>query len=319
VEDIAPALPSALVTPRQLERRGTRIGLAGRFPWRSGPLRGQLISTVRLQTGRVHRRKVHLGHAPSPRGHELYVELHYRARRLQGEVRNDFRAIDAPICKLRDACGTHGSQVFSIESPNERVDVTGVARVRSRHKPSLRRALRTILRHGNFSSFTSLERDGGLTTHVLVRPGTATCNDRFRPRTGPLIVMFGHRRKLTLDMFSAESDVLRGRCPGPTEEQGGGGILARARVPSKALLRRTIGLQLKARRAFAGGAYRGKRSARVNLVLHRTGARVSIDPTFDREYYLFAFSSGTTSARSAPWRARATPAGRFAPGARDRP
>jgi hypothetical protein len=226
------------------------------------------------------------------------VELHYRARRLQGEVRNDFRAVDAPICKLRDACGTHGSQLFSIESPNERVDVTGIARVRSRHRPSLRRALRTILRHGNLSSLTSLDREAGLTTHVLVRPDAAMCNDRFRPRSGPYILLFGNRRKLALDMFDGESGVLRGRCPGPTEEQGGDGRLAHARVSSKALFRRTIQLQLKARRTFAGGAYRGTRSARVDLVLHRTGSRVRVDPEFGRA--VFAFSSGISSARSAP-------------------
>jgi hypothetical protein len=232
------------------------------------------------------------------------VELRYRARRLQGEVRNDFRAVDAPICRVRDACGTHGSQVFSIESPDERIDVTGVARVRSRHKPSLRRAVRTVLRHGSFGSFSSLDRDAGLSSHVLVRPGATTCNDRFRPRTGPFMVLFGYRRKLALDMYSGDSEVLRGRCPGPTGEQGGGAGLGHARISSKALFRRTIQVQLKARRAFAGGAYRGMRSARVNLVLQRTGTRVSVDPKHRRRTYLFAFSSGfssgTTSARSAP-------------------
>jgi hypothetical protein len=283
IDDFVPTLPSALVRRKAIKKRGTRVSLKGRFPFRAGPLTGQVISTLVLTSRGVHRIRV-FGEREEPereRGHQLSVELRYDVKRIQGEVRNDFRAVDAPICRLRDACGTHGSQVWSLDEAARTLVFSGFARVRSRHRPSLKRALRKVVRDGFADGFLPIGRRAGLTSHAYLRPGAATCTDRFRPHQQP-------------------SRFLDGRCPGPTDSSAGD--IAHARVPRGRLLKRALTLELRRRRSFESGAYSGARTVRVNVRLRRTHARVRIDPRFGGGSggRVFAFSEGVSTARSAP-------------------
>ena len=300
-DDFTPSLPSVQIRPRQLDRRGTHVSLAGRFPWRSGPLVGELVSTLRLISRGTKTHRVH-GQTGNQRGgrHTVYVDLQFTARRLEGEVRTDFRAVDAPICHVRDACGTRGSEVYSLEAAGQRVDVVGSVRTRSRRRPSLHRALRMILRHGTFSSAVDLRRSTGISTHQFVRPGEPTCTDRFRP-SAPFIELFGLRRTEGVSMFGAPSGLLRGHCPGPSDDDTGSERLALARLAKGALARRTVAVDLAGRHKFVAGAYRGTRTVRVALRLRRKHARVAVDhiPGRHGRYIIFEFSTISSGGRRA--------------------
>ena len=290
LEDFAGQLPSTLVRRHELERRGARVSLAGRFPFRSGPLRGQVISTLRLKSRGIHRSRLLDGETDEdePRGkHVLYVELRFRATRVAGELRNDFRAVGAPICELRDACGTHGSELYSLDDTGRTVEVSGFAATRSRRRPSLKGALRKVLNDGFLGGGFDVRRASGLTTHAFVRPGAVTCTDRFAPREPPFLDLYGEQGRLALVLFTREASILRGRCPGPADAQSGGEEIARLRVSRSQLLKRAVLFQLRSRRDFRTGAYKGTRTARVNVRLRRTRARVLVDPKFGGEGGLF--------------------------------
>jgi hypothetical protein len=299
IEDVTGSLPAALMKRTHMDRRGARVDLSGRFPWKSGPLSGELISTVRLKSRGAHREKLNGGTNPEKLpGHELYVDLRYRATQLEGELRNDFRAVDAPICRVRDACGTRGSEVYSLEAAGRMVHVIGTARVKSRRRPSLRKALRIVLRRGVFSALAPLGRSSGLTTHAFVRPDGRACTDRFRPRRAPFLLLFSDGERLALSMFAADSTLLRGRCPGPSEAQNGNGQIGRVLLSPSVVRRRVLAAHIRASHAFRGGAFRGTRSARFDVRLRRVHASVKIDPHFDGEEY-YVISNGI-SAHSAP-------------------
>jgi hypothetical protein len=280
IEDYASSLPSALVRRRAIKKRGTRVSFRGRFPFKSGPLSGHVVSTLGLKSRGVRHIRLIDGVEDEPRrrgGHELRVELRYEVTRVQGEARNDFRAVTAPICRVRDACGTHGSEVYSLAEAGEKLVVFGSARTHSRRRPSLRRAFRKVARDGYLNGFAGIDRDAGLTAHAFVRPGGATCIDRFRPRQPPVLALFGEKGRLVVTLFQdSRSNILRGRCPGPTDRPNPD--IARLRVSPGRLLKRALSLQLHRRRSFRTGAYRGTRTARVNVRLRRTRARVRVDP-----------------------------------------
>lgn len=278
IQDFEDTLPSSIIRERRIERRGTRVSLRGRFPFRSGPLAGQVISTLRLRSLGVHRERLFDGYAEEPhhlRRHELAVELRYKVVRMQGEVREDFRAVDAPICLVRDACGSHGSAVYSVDSAGRTLGVMGFARTDSARHPSLRHALRTIFRRGQIYAFVSTGHKEGLTSHAWVPAHGPSCIDRFRPRSPPFLGVIGNKHAVSMQLFENEYDVLRGRCPGPAPSLAGS--LARARVKRGQLLTHALTVRLRATRHLRSGAYRGTREGRVNVRLRRTRARVRVD------------------------------------------
>lgn len=286
LEDFAGRLPSTIVRRKALDRRGARVSLAGRFRFRSGPLSGTVISTLKLRSRGIRRvRTIDDGGGGDnePRGkHELAVRLRYRVTSLEGEVRDDFTAVSAPICRVRDACGAHGSEVFSLAEAGKTLEIAGFARTSSRKRPPLRRALHRVVSDGFAFGDVPIDRASGLTTHAFVRRGGATCTDRFRPRRPPLLFVLGERGRVVLSLSSGGASVLRGRCPGVTETFAGGDELARTRVPVDRLLKRVLRLQLRAGRGFGGGAYSGTHKAHLDLRLRRTRAQVQVDPAGQR-------------------------------------
>jgi hypothetical protein len=281
LSDVSPSLPSTAVRLRRLARRGARVSLAGRFRFQRGPLSGVVVSTIRMRSRGAHEEKSGpLGRGHPDRHRRLFVEMAFKVERAQGEVRSDFRALDAPICRLRDACGTHGSEVYSFAREGGSVEVFGTARTSARHAPSLRRAIR----------IGDAGRSSALSTNVLVRPGGARCTDRLRP--GETYFVLGGRKRLRAELISNDT-VLDGRCPGPTEEQSlHGSRLARGRFALSLLARRSPTLVLGARRDFRAGAFRGRHTAHVELRLRRTRARVSVaSPHSDGSFQARGFSA----------------------------
>jgi hypothetical protein len=276
IDDVTRALPSVPVRLRELARRGTRVSLSGRFQFHSGPLSGTVISTLRFKSrgAKDEGGERFFPEGRSNRHRTLFVELKYRIVRAQGEIRSDFRAIDAPICELRDACGTHGSDVYSLAQEGGSVDVFGATRAHSRHAPALRRAIRLIAHDRGLDGFGFGGRSSRLLTSVFVRPGGERCTDRLRPRH--TYVVLGARKRLRVEVFG-DPPSLRGRCPGPTEEQSlHGSRLASARYPLGRLARRSFELVLRADRGFKGGAFRGRQTAHVEFELRRTRATVRV-------------------------------------------
>jgi hypothetical protein len=273
--DIAPALPSAPVRLRHLARRGARVSLAGRFPFHRGPISGEVVSTLRMRSegARTEHENTHFGPEHVDRHRRLFVDLTFRIESAEGEVRSDFRAIDAPICARKDACGTHGSEVYSFTQGGGTVEVFGAMRTNAKHAPSLRRAIRRIARHAGLEGFAYGGHVSALTTDVLLGPGRPQCTDRRRSGR-PFLDLGGHRR-LTARL-SFDAPLLEGRCPGPTDEQSLGGRLATGHLGLGQLARRSPELALHANRSYKAGAFRGRHAAHVSIRLRRVRARVRV-------------------------------------------
>jgi hypothetical protein len=99
----------------------------------------------------------------------------------------------------------------------------------------------------------------------------------------------------------ADSALLRGRCPGPSDDETGADRLALAHTSRGALVRRALSVQLRSRRGFMAGAYRGTRTVRVALRLRRKRARVAVDhvPGEGGVTEFLYVSSGSTAGRRA--------------------
>jgi hypothetical protein len=147
------------------------------------------------------------------------------------------------------------------------VEVFGVTRARSRRAPSLRRAIRMVARHGGLEGDGEGGRGSGLTSDVLVRPGSPRCTDQFRP--GRTYLVLGVRRRGRAQL-RADGAVLDGRCPGPAGDPESS--LAIARFDPALLAHRAFTLVLRHDSGFEQGAYRGRRTAHVEIRLRRTRA-----------------------------------------------
>src|SRR5947208_5368509 len=94
--DFVGSLPSRAIRLKALRRAGTRVSLAGRFPFRAGPLSGEVVSTLVLRSNGERRESGFGGGGggPGPGGSRrtLTVDMRFRVRRSAGEVAADFRA-----------------------------------------------------------------------------------------------------------------------------------------------------------------------------------------------------------------------------------
>jgi hypothetical protein len=275
IGDVAPSLPSALIRLRHVAHRGARVSLAGRFPFHRGPLSGEVVSTLRMRSRGARKESPGQRFYPehADRHRRLYVSVEYRVERAQGEVRSDFRAIDAPICRVRDACGTHGSDVYSLAQEGGSVELFGSMRTGARHAPPLRRAIRMVARHGGLRGFGDVGRTSGLTTNVFVGPGRPRCT--FRRRSAPTYVVLGAQRRVTAELY-ANDTVLDGRCPGPTQDEAIRERVAVGHFGVGRLARRSLELVMHADRGFTAGAFRGTHTAHVELRLRRARARARV-------------------------------------------
>jgi hypothetical protein len=299
LSDFAGSLPTASFTLRDAKRRGHRIRLAGRFPFTSGPLRGEVISTLALRTRKT---TTHTGPSDSGQAPHSYraafVEVTYAVERARADVTADFRAVESPACRLLDACGASGRDTYSFTGHGGSVTVFGLVRTHGRHPPKPRRALRVALRHGHLDGFGEL-KGAGATTDTLTRAGSASCTDELQS-AGPFVGFETVRRSRLHMIFgppddkAPEADLLNGRCPGPVEPTTlRGHILASATIRLAELGRPHLRAVLARSSPFASRGYHGTRSARLELDLRRTHVFVGVER-------VFVFSAGATSTAQRP-------------------
>jgi hypothetical protein len=272
LSDFAGSLPTAAFKVRDAKRRGHRINLAGRFPFTSGPLSGEVVSTLVLRTRRTTTHTEPSNSRQARQGHRvLFVDVEYAVERAQADVAADFRALESPACRLLDACATSGRDTYSLTGHGGSVHVFGIVRTHARHRPKLSKAIRMALGQGHLGGFGELG-GSGTTTDTLTRPGAPTCTDELHP-AGPFVALETVRRsrlRMSFGPPDSESDLLNGRCPGPIEATTlRGPTFASATIPLRALERRHLHAVLARSGAFSSRGYRGTRSARLELDLRR--------------------------------------------------
>ncbi|MEA2350407.1 MAG: hypothetical protein QOG86_1348 [Thermoleophilaceae bacterium] len=287
LSDFVPSLPSAVFDPDRLMRRGARVSLAGRFPFQAGALTGEVVSNIVLHTRRVREERFHDHPGKTHTRRALAVFLDYDVTRVAGGVTADFRAVDSPACERFDACGTSGRDRYAVDAAGPKLRAFGIAPLGHRKVPPLREAIAMVARHGFFYASGSLRDDPGTSTSVLHRPGAGDCLDTFTP-TGPLLSLVAGHGRLHLalgheggELIGGGVNVLRGRCPGPTQgEVLGRATLARSRISSRMLAREEFEAVLHGRGSFSKGAYSGTRRARVVVRLRRIHASVHAEREF---------------------------------------
>jgi hypothetical protein len=284
LSDFAGSLPSAVVRLRKIRRRGARVSLAGRFPFVAGAFTGEVVSTLRLRTRRTRTETLRDGrprHGRPPR--MLSVSISYKLKSAQGGASADFRAVDSPLCRMLDACGTSGHEGYSLTTHGGSLVVFGAARTRGRHAPKLRRAIATLLRHGYLYGFGEVGGKPGETTDVVTRPASATCTDRMRAsRPGLLVERRNHKLRMALgpaNFLSSDTGAvfLHARCPGPTQgDVLRGSDLARTKLSAASLTRRTLRTVMTSAHGFRTHGYQGTEAGRFELELERTHVSVKV-------------------------------------------
>jgi hypothetical protein len=279
--DVVPSLPTGIFDFDRVRRRGARLSLSGRFPLRAGPLTGEVVSTVVLHTRRTRDRRLGGGgEGTTTRRRALMVSLDYDVRSVEGSVAADFRAVASPACDAFDACGASGRDHYLVRAANRKMHVFGLASLGHRKVPKLEDAIARVTKHGFLYAFGNLGGDSGTTTTTLSRPGAADCADTFTPGGPVLDLDAGHGKiRLRLGRAGGEliggANVLRGRCPGPTQvDMLGRAPLAGTRLSAGSLAARSIRAVLHGDGRFDGPAYTGSRRARVVVRLRRTRASV---------------------------------------------
>lgn len=286
LSDVGDSLPSAVFRLDRIKRPGARINLAGRFPFHAGPLVGEVVSTLQLRSRRSRTKVEHEDGRPPHGERDVFVDLSYAVKRLSAAIGVDFHATQEG-CEAIDACGAMGSERYEASVERGRLDVFAIAPWHRRGKPSLRRALQHIAKHGFiFGSSELPQRGRGETASTFALPGLPACSDRLDPGSTPPLFFDGRRGKLALALgFGADEssgdafdDVLVGRCPGPTQAQVfGAAPFARMRLPVSALTRKRLDLLLRAAGSFSRRGYAGTRRTRVDASLERTSAHVSVE------------------------------------------
>jgi hypothetical protein len=285
--DFVGSMPTATFRLRDLKRRGTRVSLAGRFPFSAGALTGEVVSTLALRTRRVTRRKPIAGgpgNEPRPKRMAL-VDIDYDVVRALGDAHASFRGIESPLCTMLDACGTTGSESYALGASTGSFHVFGAAPLRGRHKPTVRRALEMALRHGYLFGFGRFERGSSRTTSTLAHPGSRECLDQLSPARPSLTMVRQRGRRLRvilgpqyLDAARDKgSDLLHGRCPGPTlGDVLHGSTLADARLSLGTLMSHELKLTFTRSGRFSAGPYRGTASAGFKVRMKRVRAHVAV-------------------------------------------
>jgi hypothetical protein len=285
LEEVVGALPTIAVRIPDVKRRGHRLDFSGRFPFRAGPLTGEVVSTVALRTTKVvkHRFDSGGGKSKTRTRKAIFVDVEYAVTGAHGAVEAGFQAVDKPICQRFDACGASGDERWSLTRGRGRLTVFGTIFANPRKLPKLKDALAMAARKGELDSFGVLRKGSGVTVDTLARPAVATCADSVTPGLPALSVdRRDHKPRLTFGdsgfAMSADAtlDLLDGRCPGPTQgDVLQGSVLGSATIPPAALARRTLHVTVARRHRFSAGAYRGTERTHVELDLSRLHADVT--------------------------------------------
>ncbi len=258
--DLAGLIPARLVSDGRLSR-GLTVPLTADRTFVAGPFGGTLLSTlhlyIRRSTGSM---SIPVPALPVARGHRVEVAEVARAFTIDsstGGLQGAFAGAPPPLCTPLDACGVTGTSTLSA--------LTGTVAL-SAHAPlpasagsSAKAALRLLAAGALPVQLTSGNQNTATVTEVVDRAAAPTCRDSasypfsFLGNSGPATgggTGTGATEAIIVppgDPIGAGYDLLRTRCPGPSENDlfpasldsgdgGSPGLLASASLPVATLL-----------------------------------------------------------------------------------
>ena len=281
-DDVAPSLPSRTVSLRALRRRPRTIDLSGSAAFGAGGLAGTVRSTLALHVRRLHEahdqsggRRRRVRHRERQQLRVLSVE--YRIASVTGSVPVEVDA-NPRSCARYDACGLTGTITASPGPAGGEAYVTAFGRV---PVAGLRRAAglepgpvpRKALAYG----YAQWTRARGSVQTSFDRSGMPACRDSVALRRGTLLLLTRGRRVIARfgSPRVAGDEILRSRCPGPLlADLRGQTSLASARLPRRALGRRTVVLHLVRGASVDAPGYRLRSRPDLTVVLERERVRV---------------------------------------------
>jgi hypothetical protein len=280
--DLARALPHTTIPLARLESRARVLDLSSRTRFAAGPFTGIVVSSIKVAFTRARpareRLEEQFGGATEIRhARRAGVHLRYRIAGITGELNTDFRGTSDAACATLGACGATGNSAFSLTNARGEIDVFATRLLRRGSKPPRFRATLRALRRGNLGidAFGELNRGYATVTGRFGSP-SGTCGDAVVGET-PDMELTTKGRGLKLRLQGA-SDVVRTRCPGPSEQDVlAGHSVAHGAIPLKALGRRRLQVVVSTARSFDGDGYAGTRRGRLVLTLERVRAAIVIE------------------------------------------
>ena len=284
--DLSHALPHGSIATRKL-RAGPRVlDLSMRTKFAAGPFAGVVISTVRVAIGRARTaRSAGLpGVLRAPRGRMRnrywVLDLRYRIREVSGALVTDFRGLPEPACTALGACGARGTSTYRLGALRGRIDLFAGARLRSRPRPPIGRALGAV-RRGSLPVYadTRVSQGRASVTESVTSPA-GTCSDSLFAEQ-PDIDVRSNARAVVLLLRSFElgspGDSIRTRCQGPSQQDVlGRASLAHGSIPLAALGARQLQVRAGSTRSFSRSGYSGSRSEQLVMRLELVRARVYV-------------------------------------------
>jgi hypothetical protein len=252
-------------------------GVTVRWPSRSlaaGPFSGDVTSSLaaRVTRARPVRRRPPPAAQPSLaqrlRTHRVWTTTGswaYRVRSVSGTA--GARVEGAGDCVLLDSCGVAGTLDYRLAATTGQLVIS--ANRLAATPPRRTRTGAVDLGALSLYGFGELGTTTGTLTASLTRPGETPCADADPLPVPDLSARRVDARRLAIT-FGDDSgtDLLRSRCPGPSQaDVFGAGSIARATIPLRDLGRPRLRVTLTRGGAFSAPGYAGTRHAALTLDL----------------------------------------------------
>jgi hypothetical protein len=257
----------------------TRIGPSGTTvrwpggPLTAGPFSGEVTSSLAARVTRARPAPRRPRVAPPSlaqqlRTHHVWTtsgSWTYRVASLSGSA--GARVEGAGDCVLLDSCGVAGTLDYRLAATTGQLTV--IANRLAVTPPRRTRSGAVDVGALSLDGFGQLGTATGTLTASLTRPGEPPCADADQLSAPELSVRRVDARRLAITFGDASSDdLLRSRCPGPSQvDVFGAGSIARATVPLRDLGRPRLRVTLARGGAFSAPGYAGTRHAALTLDL----------------------------------------------------
>jgi hypothetical protein len=255
--------------------------MSGGSAFHSGPISGQVVSTLRLA---LHRQPPPRStqSQPAPRRTRslriALVELSYRVVSAHGDVTAKFSGAPLPACRTVDACGAAGTETYSLNGAGS-LNLTAVVPLQGARGRGIAAVIRSAVERRQLESNGELRRPSASVSASVTPGGGSTCTDSRRVTEAPqLNVQGASAGRLAVSLVDADADLgdlLRTRCPGPLQADVFGRSLS-ASVSIREKLGRRPTHRLIPGRTFESGGYTGSVRGGVTLALVRRTARIQV-------------------------------------------
>jgi hypothetical protein len=279
--DLASLLPTRAIAERAMRRGGVKLDFSADREFTAHGFEGTLHSDVVLKVGKAQ--SLFTENGPPPDGVKTrrfrMLEVFFRIESVSGSLVTSVHGLaDPDLCGPLDACGL-AATITATPTASSGDGYAFAYGPASHSKRELRQALG--LRPGPIPNGVQRAAyfewdDTGAVTSELTRSGAPACSDSAPITDGGLL-------DVELDGKIARpryygSGALRTRCPGPSASDAG--VLARGRLPLRALTARRATLRLRqGSRPFSANGYGGSTSADITVNVRRTRIQdtVSVD------------------------------------------